>query len=33
MSRVKQPFIYRLAEKYNMVTELEWDGLFYFEKQ
>lgn len=32
MSRVKLPFIYRLAEKYGMVKELEWDGEFYFEK-
>ena len=32
MERVKKPFIYRLAEKYNMVKESEWDGKFYFEK-
>lgn len=32
MERVKKPFIYRLAEKYDMVKESEWDGKFYFEK-
>ena len=32
MERVKKQFIYRLAEKYNMVKESEWDGKFYFEK-
>lgn len=32
MERVKLPFIYRLAEKYSMVEEKEWDGKFYFEK-
>ena len=32
MERVKKPFIYRLAEKYNMVKDSEWDGKFYFEK-
>lgn len=32
MTRVKKPFIYRLAEKYGMVSECEWDGKFYFEK-
>lgn len=32
MERVKVPFIYRLAEKYNMVEEKVWDGKFYFEK-
>lgn len=33
MERVKKPFIYRLAEKYGMVQEIEWDGKFYFERQ
>ncbi len=32
MERVKKAFIYRLAEKYDMVEEKTWDGLFYFEK-
>lgn len=32
MERVKKPFIYRLAEKYDMVEEKMWDGSFYFEK-
>ena len=32
MERVRKPFIYRLADKYGMVRELEWDGKFYFEK-
>lgn len=32
MERVKKPFIYRLADKYGMVQECEWDGKFYFEK-
>lgn len=32
MERVKKPFIYRLADKYNMVEEKKWDGKFYFEK-
>ena len=32
MERVKKPFIYRLAMKYGMVEEREWDGKFYFEK-
>lgn len=32
MERVRKPFIYRLAEKYGMVEEQEWDGKFYFEK-
>lgn len=32
MDRVKKPFIYRLADKYGMVSESKWDGRFYFEK-
>ena len=32
IERVRKQFIYRLAEKYNMVEEREWDELFYFEK-
>ena len=32
MERVKKHFIYRLAEKYDMVEEKTWDGIFYFEK-
>ena len=32
MERVRKSFIFRLAGKYGMVTEKEWDGLFYFEK-
>lgn len=32
MNRVRQKFIYRLAEKYGMVEEKVWDSKFYFEK-
>ena len=32
MERVRKPFIYRLAEKYGMVEEKQWDGKFYFER-
>ena len=31
MKRVKKPLQYRLAHKYGMVQETEWDGKFYFE--
>lgn len=32
ISRVKLPYVYRLAEKYGMVEEKQWDGKFYFER-
>ena len=32
MERVRKPLIYRLASKYGMVKEGEWDGNFYFER-
>lgn len=32
MERVSKLFIYRLANKYNMVQETSWDNKFYFEK-
>lgn len=28
----KRTFATRLALKYGMLTEMEWDGKFYFEK-
>lgn len=31
MERVRKPFIFRLAEKYGMVRELNWNGKFFFE--
>ena len=32
MERVRKQYIFRLAEKYGMVQEMNWDGKFYFEK-
>ena len=32
IENVTQPFNYRLAKRYGMVREEEWDGKFYFEK-
>ena len=32
MLRVRGSYIYRLALKYRMVKEIEWNGKFYFEK-
>ena len=32
INRVRLPYVFRLAEKYKMVEEKQWDGKFYFER-